>query len=256
MVSDAVVEGVSGAVGGMVALTATYPLMTIATLQAVRRNQRPKPTVDAQQGSQPQRKPGNKIDDIVQICRDCGVRGLFRGIEPALLGTAVSQGIYFYFYSGLRQAAVALQNTSRPAQAGRKADIGVGASLLIASLAGCGNVLLTNPIWVVATRTQAHRKPASVSPPSTAAAANADKAPSPLVVAQELYQESGILGFWKGVVPSLVMVANPTVQYMFYEWLMARRNRQRVAMKLGTWLRSAGARARQCAVPWCTCHAS
>lgn len=33
-------------------------------------------------------------------------------------------------------------------------DIGVGPSLLVAFLAGCGNVLLTNPIWCVATRMQ------------------------------------------------------------------------------------------------------
>ena len=34
-------------------------------------------------------------------------------------------------------------------------DIGIGPSLLVAFLAGCGNVLLTNPIWTVATRMQA-----------------------------------------------------------------------------------------------------
>ena len=33
-------------------------------------------------------------------------------------------------------------------------DIGVPASLLVAFLAGCGNVLLTNPIWTVATNMQ------------------------------------------------------------------------------------------------------
>ena len=33
-------------------------------------------------------------------------------------------------------------------------DIGVGPSLLVAFLAGCGNVLITNPIWCVATRMQ------------------------------------------------------------------------------------------------------
>ena len=31
----------------------------------------------------------------------------------------------------------------------------MGPSLLVAFLAGCGNVLLTNPIWTVATRMQA-----------------------------------------------------------------------------------------------------
>lgn len=29
-------------------------------------------------------------------------------------------------------------------------------------------------------------------------------------------------GFWKGVLPSLVMVCNPTVQYVLFEWLLAR----------------------------------
>ena len=33
-------------------------------------------------------------------------------------------------------------------------DIGLGPSLLVAFLAGCGNVLITNPIWTVATRMQ------------------------------------------------------------------------------------------------------
>jgi hypothetical protein len=33
-------------------------------------------------------------------------------------------------------------------------DIGLGPSLLVAFLAGCGNVLITNPIWTIATRMQ------------------------------------------------------------------------------------------------------
>ena len=46
----------------------------------------------------------------------------------------------------------------------RMQDIGIGPSLLVAFLAGCGNVLLTNPIWTVATRMQAqpHRTCLSV----------------------------------------------------------------------------------------------
>lgn len=31
-----------------------------------------------------------------------------------------------------------------------------------------------------------------------------------------------VQGFWKGVLPSLVMVCNPTVQYVLFEWLLAR----------------------------------
>ena len=42
-----------------------------------------------------------------QILQESGWRGLFNGLQPSLVGTAVSQGVYFYFYSALRQLAVA-----------------------------------------------------------------------------------------------------------------------------------------------------
>lgn len=42
-----------------------------------------------------------------QILRREGWRGLFQGLQASLLGTAVSQGVYFYFYSLLRQFFVA-----------------------------------------------------------------------------------------------------------------------------------------------------
>lgn len=179
------------------------------------------------------------------------MRGLFAGIQPSLLGTAVSQGVYFYLYSGLRQLAVSAHNAGRPAQAprGGAADIGIAASLAVAALAGCGNTALTTPIWVVATRMQAHRR-AAPAPAAAAAAAGSEQpgaaagqqasapppaaptAAGPLAVARELYQDAGVRGFWRGVLPGLVMVANPTIQYMLYEWLQARRNRLRAQARL------------------------
>ena len=41
-------------------------------------------------------------------------------------------------------------------------------------------------------------------------------------MAVQLYRESGIAGFWKGLAPALVMVLNPTLQYILYEWLCSR----------------------------------
>lgn len=65
------------------------------------------------------------------------------------MGTTVSQGVYFTLYSLLRGAATG----DIPG-----VTLTVPQSLAVASLAGAGNVLLTNPIWVVATRMQAHRR--------------------------------------------------------------------------------------------------
>ena len=88
---------------------------------------------------------------LIQVISKHGWTGFYRGLEPALLGTAVSQGVYFYLYSRFRQIAVTRLQTQ---QQTKSEDIGVGGSLLVAALAGCGNVLLTTPIWTVTTRMQ------------------------------------------------------------------------------------------------------
>jgi adenine nucleotide transporter 17 len=297
MPSDAIVEGVSGAIGGIIATVATYPLMTITTrqvtsrtLQAPTTNVTPPPR-PSQEGEKlaaptpPVLKSPRKlsaIDEILHTIRISGFAALFPGLGASLVGTTVSQGVYFYLYSILRQAAVRRRSSTFFTDAladSRSAEITVAESLFVAALAGMGNVLLTNPIWMIATRMQAHQKRATtktVPPPqqqeqqssetaekeaATPAAAQessassdwttgesinssdaplktpshsktAEKfnavdvpAPGPLAVAREVYSEYGLGGFWNGVAASLVMVINPTIQYAFYEWLVAARGR-------------------------------
>lgn len=48
---------------------------------------------------------------------------------------------------------------------------------------------------------------------------------------RDLYEEAGILGFWKGLVPTLVMVTNPALQFMIYETLLAKITAKRPAGK-------------------------
>ena len=39
----------------------------------------------------------------------------------------------------------------------------------------------------------------------------------------QLDRTSGhVQGLWRGCLPSLIMVSNPTAQYVLYEWLVAR----------------------------------
>ena len=88
----------------------------------------------------------------VQIVQTEGVGRLFAGAGTAVIGTAVSQSVYFYFYSLLREAAVARKHAvagSTPLHgvSARSDPLSVGYSLAVASLAGAANVLLTNPIW-------------------------------------------------------------------------------------------------------------
>ena len=55
---------------------------------------------------------------LPQAVKSVGVKGLFSGLQPALLGTAVSQGVYFYFYSLLRDLAVTRKHQAAGTKAG------------------------------------------------------------------------------------------------------------------------------------------
>jgi solute carrier family 25 (peroxisomal adenine nucleotide transporter), member 17 len=215
----------------------------------------------------PQRR--GTIAELLQVVATSGWRSLFSGLSAALVGTTVSQGVYFYLYSVLRQTAVRRRNAGS-VNAPAAAEVSVVESLLVAALAGMGNVLLTNPIWVVATRMQAHQRhkkqaqpdnnrSSDVSKPHEAGdfsrtdeemgqnkhhaassqekmspdSSSAQPAPSPLCVTREVYREYGLSGFWNGVSPSLVMVINPTIQYALLEWLLAARVRAKAKARSG-----------------------
>ena len=61
-----------------------------------------------------------------------------------------------------------------------------------------------------------------------------------------MYRDFGIRGFWKGVVPSLIMVANPSIQYMLVEYLrnsyvrLLRRSSPSTAAAMAKGLRRVG----------------
>ena len=67
-----------------------------------------------------------------------------------------------------------------------------------------------------------HRTPSGL----TACCRSDDKRTSLSQTLRDLIAQDGILGLWKGIVPALVLVSNPTVQYMVYEqlsvWWIAR----------------------------------
>ncbi|KAK2076423.1 hypothetical protein QBZ16_000948 [Prototheca wickerhamii] len=201
--ADALVEGVSGALGGVALLQAT-------TVKG-------KKGGEGKAGGAAAAPALSTIAQVQRVVETQGWRGLFRGLEAALVGTTVSQGVYFTLYSLLRGAA---------AGPGPDATLTVAQSLAVASLAGAGNVLVTNPIWVVATRMQMHR--ADTRKKDDDAARDPDEVevpvthrPSALAVIREVVHEYGPRGFWNGCQASLIMVINPTLQYTLYEWLGA-----------------------------------
>ncbi|KAG0469288.1 hypothetical protein HPP92_018616 [Vanilla planifolia] len=138
---------------------------------------------------------------------------LYGGLAPSLVGTAASQGVYYYFYQIFRERAEAA-SLSRQRKGFGDGSLGVLQSLVVAALAGSVNVLLTNPIWIIVTRMQTHRKMRKTKPSHVLSVVPDDVVqdvvaePPPygtIEAVQELYDEAGFLGFWKGVLPTLIM---------------------------------------------------
>ncbi|XP_054823778.1 peroxisomal nicotinamide adenine dinucleotide carrier-like isoform X2 [Prosopis cineraria] len=218
--SNAMANGLAGAGGGIIAQIITYPLQTVNTRQQTER------TLKGKKLGLPHSP--NTLLQILQVVRSEGWGGLYSGLKPSLLGTAASQGIYYYFYQIFKNKAVAIA-AARKVKGRGDGTVGMLGWLVVAAIAGSLNVLFTNPLWVIVTRMQTHtqaerkimegkkealRREASES--SSAGSTLQDKLaelesikPQPygtLHAANEIYSEASIAGFWKGVIPSLIMV--------------------------------------------------
>nr|GMD00465.1 peroxisomal nicotinamide adenine dinucleotide carrier [Ipomoea batatas] len=221
--SDALINGLAGAGGGIIAQLITYPLQTVNTRQQTQR-----------ESKEAKRKQLSTIEHMCQVARQEGWDRLYGGLAPSLVGTAASQGVYYYFYQIFRTKAevAALDRKKRGIGDG---SVGMLSSLVVAALSGCVNVLLTNPIWVVVTRMQTHSKKARNSPTGAMTTEDVILAavePPPYGTTnaiQEVYDEAGFWGFWKGVIPTLIMVSNPSIQFMLYETLLKKLRKRRAS---------------------------
>ncbi|XP_047160530.1 peroxisomal nicotinamide adenine dinucleotide carrier-like isoform X1 [Vigna umbellata] len=249
--SNAIANGLAGAGGGIIAQIITYPLQTVNTRQQTER------TLKRNKQSLPSNTttaPGTLLQ-IFQVIRTEGWGGLYSGLKPSLLGTAASQGIYYYFYQVFKNKAVAIA-AARKVKGRGDGTVGMFGWLVVAAIAGSLNVLLTNPIWVLVTRMQTHtqaerkimeeKKEALRKAASESAIADStlqDKLdelnsikPRPfgtIHAAKEVYNEAGTVGFWKGVFPALIMVCNPSIQFMIYESSLKHLRAKRAAKKQG-----------------------
>ncbi|XP_042044296.1 peroxisomal nicotinamide adenine dinucleotide carrier-like isoform X2 [Salvia splendens] len=224
--SDALINGLAGAGGGIIAQLITYPLQTVNTRQQTERDPKKE-----------RRKIGT-LEQMYQVVKQEGWERLYGGLAPSLVGTAASQGVYYYFYQIFRNKAEATA-LERKRNGFGDGSVGMLSSLVVAAMAGCVNVLLTNPIWVVVTRMQTHTKKSQ--PNSTGLLSPEDVIPSAVepppfgtsLAIQEVYGEGGVFGFWRGVLPTLIMVSNPSIQFMLYETLLKKLKKRRLSSNKG-----------------------
>ncbi|CAK0772832.1 hypothetical protein CVIRNUC_004004 [Coccomyxa viridis] len=153
-------------------------------------------------------------DALVRIFQDEGWRALYAGIAPALLGAGLSWGVYFTAYNNAKVRWQGLRNQATlPAQL----------HLLSAAEAGCIVCLLTNPIWVIKTRLQLQRATSLRSSAAKVARRVPSTRASPYRgfthAVRQIAREEGFAGFYRGLLPSLLLVSHGAIQFMVYEEL-------------------------------------
>ncbi|KAG0709608.1 mitochondrial carrier domain-containing protein [Suillus ampliporus] len=193
MVSDSAVHSLAGAAGGIVAMSATYPLVVLSTRAAV----------DAKNDSK------SVAQHFLEIIRREGILGLYSGLSPSLLGIAVTNGVYYYFYE--RSRGIILNSRQ-----GSKA-LSMLESMLAGVIAGSATTIISNPIWVVQT-SQAVRT-VEPSPSEQSHLRAAPRRPSVFQTIQTILAKDGLNGFFRGLGPALVLVVNPVLQYTVFEQL-------------------------------------
>lgn len=179
-------------------MTTRYPLITLSTRAQV----------------ESKRADSNFLDAVKRIVQREGVNGLYAGLDSALFGISVTNFVYYYWYewtrSGFEKAAIKSSRAS--------SKLTTIESMIAGAIAGSATVLITNPIWVVNTRMTTRKKDVE-SDGAVLPGAPAKKAPSTLGTFLALIKDEGIQALFKGVVPALVLVINPILQYTIFEQL-------------------------------------
>ncbi|KAL9022105.1 MAG: hypothetical protein Q9185_000723 [Variospora sp. 1 TL-2023] len=202
---DNIAHALAGAGGGLLSMTLTYPLITLSTRAQL----------------ESKRAHSSTYDAVRRIVQREGVTGLYSGLESALFGISVTNFVYYYWYEWTRaffeRAAIRSSRASK--------NLTTLESMIAGAIAGSATVLITNPIWVVNTRMTARQSSSS----SSSSADDKDSLPEPATAPKSrpstvstllsLLRTEGPGALFAGVLPALVLVINPILQYTIFEQL-------------------------------------
>ncbi|PCH40273.1 mitochondrial carrier [Wolfiporia cocos MD-104 SS10] len=206
---------IAGAGGGLVASVATCPLDVIKT------------RLQAQQHAHGSAGYLGVVATARAVLKHDGIRGLYRGLGPTLLGYLPTWAIYFAVYDGIKshfgekrlEDVEPVRHVYPAAQAKGYQPVARehpwSLHILSAMTAGATSTICTNPLWVIKTR--------FMTQPFTER-----RYRHTLDAAATIYRAEGIRAFFRGLLPSLFGIFHVAVQFPLYEQLKtwARRNSQ------------------------------
>ncbi|MCJ1232921.1 hypothetical protein MMC14_000875 [Varicellaria rhodocarpa] len=192
-------HALAGSTGVAISNVFTYPLDLIITRLQIQRQLRKDSKVPDANEYKTIRDAAKKI-----YTREGGLSGFYIGLLQDTSKTVADSFLFFLAYNLLRQSR--LQSKGNDAKHLPVADeLGVG------FLAGAFAKLLTTPIANVVTRKQTS---SMLSARSSNTPSSSDTVRS---IAESIWSEKGITGFWSGYSASLILTLNPSLTFFFYE---------------------------------------
>ena len=228
--SDASFNALAGAIGGFTSGVVTCPLDVIKTKLQAQGGFRAQAN-GAQNGGHVRYQ--GMLGTARVIWSEEGLRGMYRGLGPIILGYLPTWAVWFtvygrskeYFgkYHGMKRSySLFVQSYLLTYRTDNKNLINFWSSIV----AGASSTMVTNPIWVIKTRlmSQVSRK----APPDEA------RPPwhyrSTLDAAKKMYRTEGMLSFYSGLTPALLGLTHVAVQFPAYEYLKTKFTGQGMGM--------------------------
>ena len=153
-----------------------------------------KPTLtEAQKEERIQRRKRSYLRILSKIIREEGYLSFYKGMKMALIGTVVSSITFFFGYRMYKNLVLHKLKIFEK-------DMTSKHIMLVTILAGVSSSLSANPFWMTNARMTVSKGKQSMRE-----------------CIKEIYNEGGIWQFYRGVAPNLILVLNPTINYVLYE---------------------------------------
>mmetsp|Transcript_52821 Transcript_52821/g.78918 ORF Transcript_52821/g.78918 Transcript_52821/m.78918 type:complete len:347 (-) Transcript_52821:154-1194(-) len=204
---------VAGVAGGASSTIALYPLDLIKVRLAVNEGQVRSSSSTASSTKNPAKRLSS-WQVVRTVIRHEGALGLYAGLSPAVIGSAVSWGGYFFIYEDVRHRYAHWRYDTIESN-NYKEKLTALDNFGLACFSGAIMVGLTNPIWLIKTRMQLQMKTAA----SHVEGATKDPYKGVLHAARTIVREEGFLSLYKGAGAALLLTTHGGVQFMAYEFL-------------------------------------
>ncbi|KHJ35466.1 putative mitochondrial nicotinamide adenine dinucleotide transporter 1 [Erysiphe necator] len=199
---DDTFNAIAGSLAGFMSGLVTCPLDVIKT------------KLQAQGGFRLQNNGRNPSNIVYQgmigtarvIWQQDGIKGMYRGLGPIILGYLPTWAVWFTVYGRSKQLIARYVES--------KNFVNFWSSIV----AGACSSMVTNPIWVIKTRL--------MSQVSHKASGGNARPPwyykSTIDAAKKMYKTEGFLSFYSGLIPALLGLTHVAIQIPAYEFLKIR----------------------------------